>query len=102
MVYAPPAWWYNAYRPQVFAKSEVCTLNVIDGCAHRFSDDPHAQSACREGARDSYLLSTMGRDRALQSGQMDAYATGYHATATLCGEPYHPAYGPLVSSVQWW
>ena len=87
MVYATPSWWYNAYRPQVYAKSEVCTMDVIDGCSTKFPNDSSAREACREGARDSYLMSSLGRGKAIGSGHMDAYAAGFHATTVLCG-PY--------------
>ena len=68
--------------------SEVCTIDVIDGCSAKFPSDSEARDACREGARDSYLMSTLGRSKAIRSGQMDAYAAGFHATAVLCGGPY--------------
>lgn len=72
-------------------------MDVIDGCSAKFSNDLHAQDACREGARDSYLMSSLGRHKAIDSGQMDAYATGFHATTVLCGGPYS-GYAPFVTT----
>lgn len=100
MVYATPSWWYNSYRPQIYAKSEVCTMDVIDGCSAKFPNDSNARDACREGARDSYLMSSLGRDKAIGSGHMDAYAAGFHATTVLCGGPYS-GYAPFVTT-HWW
>ena len=81
---------YNTCRTHAYAKSEVCTLDVIDGCAVRFPNDPKAMSACKEGARDSYLMSDIGRGKAIGNGKMDAYATGYYTTNALCGGMHTP------------
>jgi len=100
MVYVAPPWWYNAYSPQVYAKSEVCTMDVIDGCSAKFPNDSEARGAYREGARDSYLVSNLGRSKAVGSGQMDAYASGFHATSVLCGGLYS-GHAPFATT-RWW
>ena len=77
-------------------------MDVIDGCSARFSDDAKAVNACREGARDSYLMSDMGRGAAVGSGQMEAYAVGYQATNTLCGGPYSNNQPFVTPPLRWW
>lgn len=98
MIYGNRVWPYASHHPYVYARNEVCTLDVIDGCSIRFPNNPKAQGACKEGARDSYLFSDMGRSRAIDSGQMEAYAVGHHSTSVLCGGP-HSRYAPFVG---WW
>ena len=72
-------------------------MDVIDSCSVRFSGDDKATSACQEGARDSYLVSDIGRGSALGNGKIEAYVTGYHATNVLCGN-LHVAHSPFTNS----
>ena len=44
--------------------------------------------ACREGARDAYLHSSLGQGAATRNGQMGAYASGFYSTHVLCGGVY--------------
>ena len=76
------------HNPFIYPKSETCTLDVIDSCSSLHHNDQDAMVACREGARDAYLHSSLGQGAATRNGQMGAYASGFYSTNVLCGGVY--------------
>ena len=74
----------DAYRPQ-----ESCTLDVMDVCDTWFGSSTKKANACREGARDRYLLEQARPWLRSADGQLVPYMDGYNLTGQACAPDPH-------------